>query len=60
MAVASDVYPHLLAFLVANGLTKTAKSFRKETGPSRLSCVGDRELEGIDLALPAAADLHVL
>jgi hypothetical protein len=28
---ASDVYPHLLAFLVANGLTKSAKAFRKET-----------------------------
>jgi outer membrane biosynthesis protein TonB len=31
-SAASDVYTHVLAFLVANGLTKTAKVFRKETG----------------------------
>jgi outer membrane biosynthesis protein TonB len=31
MADASDVYPHVLAFLVANGLSKTAKHFKKET-----------------------------
>jgi len=32
MSAASDAYPHVLAFLVANGLTKSAKAFRKETG----------------------------
>jgi outer membrane biosynthesis protein TonB len=31
-SAASDVYAHVLAFLVANGLPKTAKVFRKETG----------------------------